>query len=76
MNEENFLRRLSKSQDDKWIGGVCGGLGEHTPLPSWIWRVAFCLLFLIFGTGLLVYILLWIFMPQGSYGKPMGDGIT
>jgi phage shock protein C len=66
MTEENWLKKLSKSEDDKWIGGVCGGLGKYTPLPSWIWRVAFCLLFLCFGTGLLVYVLLWIFMPRQS----------
>jgi hypothetical protein len=41
MTEENFLKTLSKSQNDKWIGGVCGGLGAYTPLPSWLWRVIF-----------------------------------
>ena len=64
MTEENWLKKLSKSQDDKWIGGVCGGFGKYTPLPSWIWRIIFCLTFFCFGTGLLIYILLWIFMPQ------------
>jgi phage shock protein PspC (stress-responsive transcriptional regulator) len=64
MSEQNWLRRLSKSQNDKWIGGVCGGLGIHTPVPSWIWRMIFCLAFLFFCTGLFIYILLWIFMPK------------
>jgi len=64
MSEQNWFRRLSKSQNDKWIGGVCGGLGMHSPVPSWLWRVIFCVAFFIFGTGLLIYILLWIFMPK------------
>jgi phage shock protein PspC (stress-responsive transcriptional regulator) len=64
MAEQNWLRMLSKAKDDRWIGGVCGGLGKHTPVPSWIWRVIFSLLFFCFGTGLLVYILLWVFMPK------------
>jgi len=64
MSEPNWLQRLSRSESDHWIGGVCGGLGKHTPMPSWIWRVIFCLLFFFAGTGLLVYILLWIFMPK------------
>jgi phage shock protein C len=64
MPEQNWLRRLSKAKDDRWIGGVCGGLGKHTPLPSWTWRVMFSLLFFCFGTGLLIYILLWVFMPK------------
>lgn len=61
---ENWLRELTKSDTDKWIGGVCGGFGEHSPLPSWIWRLLFTFLFLCFGIGLIPYILLWIFMPK------------
>jgi phage shock protein C len=61
---KNWLQRLSKSRDDRWIGGVCGGFGAHTEIPSWLWRILFCLLFFCFGTGLLIYILLWVFMPN------------
>lgn len=64
MAEENWLRRVSKSKDDRLIGGVCGGLGKHTAIPSWAWRVIFLLLFFCFGTGLLIYVLLWVFMPK------------
>ncbi len=64
MEGQNWLQRLAKAKDDRWIGGVCGGLGKHTAIPSWTWRVIFALLFFCFGTGLLVYILLWVFMPQ------------
>ena len=64
MAEENWLRKLAKSRDDKWIGGVCGGFGKYTPLPSWLWRVIFCSLVFFGGIGLITYILLWIFMPK------------
>lgn len=63
VSERNWLQRLFRSRQDRWIGGVCGGLGHNTPIPPWTWRVLFSLLFLCFGTGLLFYILLWIFMP-------------
>jgi phage shock protein C len=63
MTQDNWLAKLTKSDTDRWIGGVCGGLGEHTPVPSWAWRLLFTLLVIIFGTGFLVYILLWIFVP-------------
>jgi len=66
MQDDNWLRRLSKSKKDKWIGGVCGGLGEHSPLPSWCWRLLFSVLFLFWGFGLLVYVLLWMFVPAGE----------
>ena len=41
----NWLQELTKSDTDKWIGGVCGGLGQHSPLPSWVWRFMFAFLF-------------------------------
>ena len=63
---DTFLRRLSLSATDRVIGGVCGGLGAHTGLPSWAWRVIFCISVFYFGIGLLFYILLWIFIPAGS----------
>ncbi|HUN55703.1 MAG TPA: PspC domain-containing protein [Smithella sp.] len=66
MAESNWLRELTKSDHDRWIGGVCGGLGEHSPLPSWVWRLLFTILFIFYGTGLLIYILLWIFVPAAS----------
>jgi phage shock protein PspC (stress-responsive transcriptional regulator) len=66
MGSEWDFRALKKSKKDKLLGGVCGGLGEHTPLPSWLWRVLFLVAFFAFGSGLLVYILLWIFMPPAS----------
>lgn len=66
MPQHNWLRNLTKSDSDRWIGGVCGGLGESSPLPSWAWRLMFATLFLCFGTGLLLYILLWIFVPSKS----------
>jgi phage shock protein C len=59
----SFLHRLHRSTTDRVIGGVCGGLGAHTGLPSWAWRVIFCLTLLYFGVGLVLYLLLWIFVP-------------
>ncbi len=53
--------RLSTS--DKWIGGICGGLAVQSGIPSWAWRIFFILTALLHGIGVLVYILLWIFVP-------------
>jgi phage shock protein C len=64
MTEGNWLQNLAKSSSDKWIGGVCGGLGESSPIPSWAWRLLFVILLLCYGTGVLLYILLWIFVPS------------
>jgi phage shock protein C len=63
-SHRNFLRQLARSRTDRVFGGVCGGLGNSTDLPAWAWRVIFCLTLLYFGAGLLIYVLLWIFLPQ------------
>jgi len=62
-SERAFFHQLARSRSDRWLGGVCGGLGRHTDLPSWAWRLIFSLVTLYFGSGLLFYVLLWIFLP-------------
>jgi phage shock protein PspC (stress-responsive transcriptional regulator) len=69
MNQQNWLQNFTKSEKDRWLGGICGGLGECTPLPSWTWRLFFIFLFFVCGTGLLIYILLWIFVPPKPKSK-------
>ncbi|MBN2570358.1 MAG: PspC domain-containing protein [Deltaproteobacteria bacterium] len=60
------LRALKKSARDKKIAGVCGGFGEYTPIPSWLWRVMFVSSLFLGGIGLIVYIILWICMPSAE----------
>ncbi|MGC4062346.1 MAG: PspC domain-containing protein [Aquabacterium sp.] len=55
---------VRRSRDDRWIGGVCGGLARVTDMDSWIWRLVFALFTFSFGIGLVIYILLWMFVPQ------------
>lgn len=55
---------LRRSLNDRWLGGVCGGLGRMTNVESWIWRLLFVLTSLCVGGGLVVYLLLWIFVPE------------
>src|SRR3954447_21754956 len=59
-----WLHRLCRSSRDSWIGGVCGGLGESTPLPSWSWRALFLVMLFFFGVGVIPYIVLWICLPE------------
>jgi phage shock protein C len=55
---------LRRTRDDRWLGGVCGGLSRWMGVDSWLSRLAFALLFLLWGTGFIFYILLWIFVPE------------
>ncbi|MFO1181240.1 PspC domain-containing protein [Ottowia sp.] len=57
------VNRLRRSTGDRWIGGVCGGLARATGLESWVWRLIFAVLILFGGAGIVIYLLLWIFVP-------------
>jgi phage shock protein PspC (stress-responsive transcriptional regulator) len=57
------LQDLRRSDTDLYVEGICGGLGEHTPVPAWLWRALFVVVALCWGAGLAVYAALWVFMP-------------
>jgi phage shock protein PspC (stress-responsive transcriptional regulator) len=57
-------RKLFRDPDDKVLGGVCSGIGAYFGIDA-IWlRLFFAFLFFGFGTGLLLYIILWIVIPK------------
>ncbi|MES2740538.1 MAG: PspC domain-containing protein [Pseudomonadota bacterium] len=56
--------RLRRTRGDRWLGGVCGGLGRASGMASWIWRLVFALFAITFGFGAVIYLLLWIFVPE------------
>jgi phage shock protein C len=57
------INGLRRSRGDRWLGGVCGGIGQSTGIATWLWRLVFCAMLLCAGTGVLVYLLMWIFVP-------------
>lgn len=65
------LQSLRRSTSDRWIGGICGGLGEMSSMPSWSWRILFILGLLLHGVGLVVYVLMWIFVPLQTASPPV-----
>jgi phage shock protein PspC (stress-responsive transcriptional regulator) len=64
--EPRPVRRLHLSDSDRKIMGVCGGLGEWAEIDPVLFRVAFILLALVCGLGILVYIVLWLLIPRLS----------
>lgn len=56
-------RKFMRDPDDRVFGGVASGIGHYFGIePRWI-RLIFIILFLTAGTGLLVYLILWIVVP-------------
>ena len=66
--------QLRRSRSDKIIGGVNGGLAEYSGIDALLWRVGFVALTLVAGTGVLVYLLLWVLMPAGPRSAGGADG--
>ena len=58
------IGRLRRSRNDRWLGGVCGGLGKASGIESWVWRLVFALCVLFAGFGAFIYLLMWIFVPE------------
>lgn len=60
-------KKLFRDPDDKVIGGVCSGLAAYFGIEDPIWvRLAFAVIFLTFGVGLLAYIILWAIVPEAK----------
>lgn len=69
-------KRLHLSRTDRKLAGVCGGLGEWLDIDPVLFRVAFIVLALMGGLGILVYAVLWLLIPRPSAvpaaGNPSG----
>jgi phage shock protein C len=58
------VNSFRRSRTDRWFGGVCGGMARSTGMEAWVWRLIFTALFVCAGAGLLLYVLLWLFVPS------------
>lgn len=59
-------RRLLRATRDRWIGGVAAGLARYFDVDPILVRVLFLIAFFGFGTGFLIYLLLWLLVPASD----------
>ncbi len=59
-------QRLVRSTRDRRIAGVCGGIAAYFDLDSTLLRVLWVCAVLFGGFGVLLYIILWIALPEGE----------
>lgn len=57
-------KRLARSMNDKMVAGVAAGLADYMNLDPTIVRLLFVLLALAGGPGILIYLILWVVMPE------------
>jgi phage shock protein PspC (stress-responsive transcriptional regulator) len=60
-------KRLYRSNTNKMLAGVCGGLAEYLNTDASIIRILWALSILLLGTGLLIYIVCAIIIPNNPY---------
>ena len=59
-------RRMYRDPDNRILGGVCSGMSAYWQIDPLILRILFVIAFLGFGTGLIIYIILWIVLPEAK----------
>jgi phage shock protein PspC (stress-responsive transcriptional regulator) len=71
------MKRIYRSSTDRRIGGVCGGLGEFFDKDPTFFRLIFVLVGLLWGFGILAYLIMWLIIPlkpkNDGAGQPKGD---
>jgi len=62
-------RRLARPRDNRWIAGVCAGLARRFGMSPGLMRLIFVLSCLLPGPQVVIYIALWLIMPnEDRYG--------
>jgi phage shock protein C len=73
-------KRLMRSSTDKKLGGVCAGLANYFDMDVTLVRVLWLLVVLCGGTGILLYVILWLVLPlepaQVAVTPPQGPIVT
>lgn len=68
--------KLYRSEVDKKLGGVCGGLGEYFDIDSTIIRLVVILTFFMGGVGIPLYLIAWVIIPANPYQSGAYGGST
>ena len=68
-------RPFARYSNDKKIAGVCGGVARYFDLDSSLVRAIWLLCSLLWGAGLIAYVVLWVAMPLDPGGPPPAEPV-
>lgn len=63
------IKKLYRSGKERILGGVCGGIAEYFNADPTLVRILWILFCLLWGTGILLYFILWFIMPRNPNHK-------
>jgi phage shock protein PspC (stress-responsive transcriptional regulator) len=68
MNETATGRPLHRSRSNRWLAGVCGGIAAWLGWSPGVVRLLYFVISVASAAfpGILVYVILWIAMPEGD----------
>ena len=66
LREDKKTKKMYRNPDDRVLGGVASGVAAYFGADAVIIRLLFVLTIFLGGTGLIVYIILWIILPEAS----------
>src|SRR3974390_1593360 len=71
------MKKLHRTADEKKLAGVCAGLGEDFDIDPVFFRLFFLASLFFGGLGALIYLLLWIMVPEkaGAGGRAPAPGL-
>lgn len=61
-------KKLTRSNDDVMLAGVAAGVGDYLGIDHGLTRLIFVLLAIFGGHGILIYLILWVLMPEREIG--------
>ena len=62
-------RKLYRSETQRMVAGVCGGLAEYFNLDVTVMRVLFLILSVFGGSGSVIYVVMWIIVPDARKAR-------
>jgi phage shock protein C len=69
-------KTLTRSTEERMLGGVCGGLAEYMSVDPVLVRLAFVALGLVYGFGVLIYLVMWIVVPDESGDQLLNEEVV
>lgn len=66
------MKKLTRSRTDRWIAGICGGIGEYLEIDPNVIRVIWVIFTVVtvFVIGIVIYLLLWLILPESGQVRP------
>ncbi len=65
----NAPKRLYRSNTNRILGGVCGGIAEYFNIDPVIVRLIWIVITVFYGLGILIYLIAWVIIPQSPEGN-------